>query len=50
MIFGNACATYPGMATISSLYFICSDAVWDMNHAHDLLTNPHGDGFSCWQS
>ena len=35
-IFGNACPAYPGMAK-AGFYWICSDAVWDMDRAHDLL-------------
>lgn len=38
MIFGNACPAYPGMAD-TGFYFVCSDAVWDMNRAHDLTNH-----------
>ncbi|MCE7983097.1 MAG: hypothetical protein DYG89_18080 [Caldilinea sp. CFX5] len=38
MIFGNACAACPGMVG-AGFYYTCSDAVWDMNRAHDLINH-----------
>ena len=38
MIFGNACPAYPGMVD-AGFYFVCSDSVWDMDRAHDLINH-----------
>ena len=38
MIFGNACPAAPGMVD-AGFYFICSDLVWDMDRAHDLVNH-----------
>lgn len=38
MIFGNACPAYPGMVE-AGFYSVCSDSVWDMDRAHDLINH-----------
>jgi CubicO group peptidase (beta-lactamase class C family) len=35
-IFANRCTAQPGMAE-SGFFFVCSDQVWDMDRAHDLI-------------
>lgn len=37
-IFGNACPASPGLAD-AGLYVACSDQVWDMDRAHDLINH-----------
>ncbi len=38
IIFFNACAANPGIVD-EGLYWVCSDPVWDMNRAHDLISH-----------
>lgn len=35
-IFANRCTAQPGMAE-SGFFFVCSDLVWDMDRAHDVI-------------
>ena len=37
-IMGNRCAAVPGMVD-AGFYFACSDPVWDMDRAHDLINH-----------
>jgi predicted dienelactone hydrolase len=36
LVFANACSAAPAFAT-ADWYFVCSDPVWDMDRAHDLV-------------
>lgn len=38
LIFFNACLANPGVID-QGLYWVCSDPVWDMNRAHDLINH-----------
>lgn len=37
-IINNACVASPGLAD-AGFYFVCSDSVWDMDRAHDLINH-----------